>query len=335
MRPDAPPTPEEIARAFVLQQAQADSEPGTPQEGAKLADKIYQDYLATVEPNTEGPGLLAFIGNLAGEHSVTNPDRGPDRSFWSYVSDLEGTDKPVPNRFLAKACGESRNLQVLEDTPAGHQLNSYCLGNDNVVTALSSHFDFDEAELDAVHGDAWDTLSKRYAQETEGMAVGFAADITKGSVLGRIEVPELLANSNVGKEGIKFATPLPVNPNLPAEMNTFLANDPVRCQLRLEDCNDPEQSPEEFAMKLHAMDIPEDQKEAHGKIVDRLSMANSYKELKPTAPEAKQSGRMSEFIPGLNVSHGVVPARRSVITGHGVSEPAPPQIAPKATGIEH
>ncbi|MGW0752982.1 hypothetical protein, partial [Streptomyces sp. NPDC002587] len=193
----------------MLQQAQADSEPQTKQAGAKLANRIYQDALARMEPSPDGPDLAEFITSLALEDSVTNADRGIDRAFWSYESELEGTDKPVPNRFLAKACGESRGLQVLEDTPAGNQLNSYCLDNVDVLNALAQHFDFDEAELGAVHGAAWDTLSERFAEATEGLAVPFAADITEGSVLGKIEVPALLRNSEVGKEGIKFATPLP------------------------------------------------------------------------------------------------------------------------------
>lgn len=43
---------------------------------------------------------------------------------------------------------------------------------------LARHFDFDPEELDAAHGAAWDTLSDRYAMATEGLVIGFAADIT-------------------------------------------------------------------------------------------------------------------------------------------------------------
>ncbi|MGW0754870.1 hypothetical protein, partial [Streptomyces sp. NPDC002587] len=166
-----------------MQQAHAEAEPAREQDGTKVAGRIYQDYLATLEPNEGGPGLLRYIEDLVKNTSVTNEDRGPHRAFWSYESRLEGADRPVPNRFLARACGESRGLQVLEDTPAGHQLNSYSLGNRYVVRALAEHFAFDEAELDATHGAAWDTLSERFAEATEGLAVPFAADITEGSVL--------------------------------------------------------------------------------------------------------------------------------------------------------
>lgn len=117
-------------------------------------------------------------------------------------------DVPVPNRFLARACGESRGLQVLEDTPAGHQLNSYALDNRHVLEGLVEHFDFDPEELDAVHGQAWDSLSDRFAEATEGLAIPFAADVTRGSVLGKTEMPTLLKKADVGKEGVKFATPL-------------------------------------------------------------------------------------------------------------------------------
>ncbi|MGW2015478.1 hypothetical protein [Streptomyces sp. NPDC001927] len=336
MRPDAPPTPAEIARAFALEQEHDAAEPRDEQAGAAIARRLYGDYLSTLDPKAEGPqpGLLHFIENLAAKDSVTNKDRGPHRAFWSYESELEGVDKPVPNRFLAKACGQSRGLQVLEDTPAGHQLNGYFLGNEYVVDALAEHFNFDPEKLDATHGAAWDTLSDRYAVATEGLVIGFAADITPGSVLGKTEIPALLKNAAVGKEGIKFATPLPQHEHLPPDINAFMAHPPIRCQLRMWD-DDPGKSPEEFAMKLHAIDVPEDQKKAHAAIVDRLSTANSYEELNPTTAEAKQRGRMSAFIPGVNVGHGVVPAPRSVVTGHGVSEPAPPQITPKSSGIEH
>ncbi|MFG2667332.1 hypothetical protein ACGFY6_24210 [Streptomyces sp. NPDC048387] len=88
-------------------------------------------------------------------------------------------------------------------------------------------------------------------------------------------------------------------------------------------------------MKLHAIDVPEDQKQAHAAIVDRLSTANSYEALNPTTAEAKRREHMSTFIPGVNLGHGLIRTPRSVLTGHGVSEPTPPQITPKSSGIEH
>ncbi|MEV7519484.1 hypothetical protein [Streptomyces sp. NPDC091371] len=320
-----------------MEQAQADAEPGTKQAGAALAGRIYQDYLAKHGQDKDPPGLLQFIENLAQSESVTNEDRGPHRAFWSYKSELEGESRAVPNRFLARACGESRGLQVLEDTPAGYQLNSYCLGNQAVMLSLAQHFDFDAAELDAAHGQAWDTLSDRFAKATEGLAIPFAADITKGSVLGATEMPALLQNSEVGKEGVKFATPLPRHEHLPPDIDAFISNNPVRCQLFKGDY-DPEKSPGDCAQRLASIDVPEDQKAAHKEVLDRLEAANSYKELNAPAPEPKPKGLSAQakaFLPGVAVGRGVVPAAPRGPTGHGVINPVAAEIAPKQTGIEH
>ncbi|MGW7063120.1 hypothetical protein ACWGHM_32125 [Streptomyces sp. NPDC054904] len=304
-----------------------------------MASRLYQDYLSTLKPGETGPGLLAYITDIANNRSVTNEDRGPDRAFWSYQSVLQGADGPVPNRFLARACGESRGLQVLEDTPAGHRLNGYFLDNEFVKDAISQHFGSVPKELGATHGKAWDTLSERFAQETEGLAVSFAADITENSVIGKIEIPELLKNSKVGKEGIKFATLLPLegHEHLPPDVHGFMSNDAVRCQLRKGD-DDPQKSPEEFAKKLAAIDVPEDQKEAHRGIVARLSAAQDYQDLMPP-PEPKQQGpskRAKAFMPGVSMDNGIPPAAPSRgPTGHGVMNPVAAGLAPKPAGIEH
>ncbi|MFD6877207.1 MULTISPECIES: hypothetical protein [unclassified Streptomyces] len=291
MSSDAPPTPDEIARAFTLADEHAQAEPSSKRAGTAVASRLYQDYLSTLKPGETGPGLLAYITDIANNRSVTNEERGPDRAFWSYQSVLEGADGPVPNRFLARDCGESRGLQVLEDTPAGHRLNGYFLDKEFVKDAITQFFGSVPKELGATHGKAWDTLSERFARETEGFAVSFAADITENSVVGNIAIPELLKNSKVGKEGIKFATSLPLegHEHLPPDVHGFMSNDAVRCQLRKGD-DDPQKSPEEFAKKLAAIDVPEDQKEAHSAIVSRLSEAKSYEELHTAPPEPKQKG---------------------------------------------
>ncbi|MEV7519480.1 hypothetical protein [Streptomyces sp. NPDC091371] len=337
MTPDAPPTPQEIARAFELWDEHLASIPDDPASARALAERIYQDCQATVPSGEPAPKLLDFIANLAETGSVTNEDRGPVRAFWSHESQPEGADRPVPHRFLARACGESRNLQVLEDTPAGHQLNSYHLGNPLVVDALERHFAFDDEKLATTHGEAWDTLSRHFANAAETKVVAFVPDISaERSVLGRDEMPLLLQNENVGKDGVKFPVPLPRHEHIPADIDAFIANPSVRSQLVMEDYAE-EKSPEAFAVKLNAIDVPEEQKETHERIVDRLSMATSYKEmLGQEAPEAKRpSVRTNSFLPGVNVSHGIVPAARSGPAGHGAIPPAAPQIAPKAAGIEH
>ncbi|MFD0374516.1 hypothetical protein [Streptomyces sp. NPDC127112] len=115
------------------------------------------------ELSGRGPTLPDFIEGIGRDGSVTNDARGPHRAFWPYESVLEGADTPVPNRFLARACGESRGLQVLEETPAGHQLNSYAPDHRHVLEGLVEHFKFNSEELDTVHGQAWDALSDRFA----------------------------------------------------------------------------------------------------------------------------------------------------------------------------
>ncbi|MGW7098400.1 hypothetical protein [Streptomyces sp. NPDC054838] len=335
MRPDAPPTAEEIARAFAFQQAHADSEPGDKQAGAAVAGEIYREYLSTLKQDEAAPGLLKFIENLAESGSVTTEDRGPHRAFWSYQSQLEGADTPVPNRFLARACGESRGLQVLEDTPAGHQLNSYSLGNELVVDALTQHFDFDPDELDSAHGKAWDTLSDRYAEATEGLVIAFAADITEDSVLGKTEVPALLQNSKVGKEGIKFATPMPRHEHIPAEIQALMADDPVRCQLRMGDY-DPEKSPKDLAEKLGAIDVPENQRMAHEAAMWKLASANTYDELSVRAAVKQPARAANAFMPGTVARPVAQPAAPRGPTGHGVINPAPglPSPARVQSGTE-
>ncbi|WP_405491500.1 hypothetical protein [Streptomyces sp. NBC_00096] len=334
MRADAPPTPEEIARAFVLQEAQADVDRADPRAGREVAEKVYRDCLSA-QPESSEPNLLGFITALAREGSVTNEERGADRAFWSYESQLEGADKPVPNRFLARACGESRGLQVLEDTPAGHQLNSYSLGNRTVVRALAQHFDFDPDELGTAHGRAWDTLSDRYAEATEGLVITFAADITEDSVLGKTEIPALLQNSKVGKEGIKFATPMPRHEHIPAEIDALMADAPVRCQLRKGDY-DPEKSPKDLAVKLAAIDVPENQRMAHEAAMWQLASANTYDELSARAA-AKQSPQAGNaFMPGMGARPVARPAAPRGPTGHGVINPAAefPSVVPAQSGVE-
>ncbi|MFJ3841402.1 hypothetical protein ACIPY6_38655 [Streptomyces sp. NPDC090054] len=335
MRPDAPPTPEEISRAIAFQEDHIKSSPGDLAAGNELATRFYRDC-QSAQPGNRQPDLLGFITSLSQE-SVTNEDRGPDRTFWSYESQPEGADRPILHRFLARAYGESRGLQVLEDTPAGNQLNSYHLDNKYVKAALAKHYGVKGDTLDTTHGEAWDKLSERYAEATEGLVITLAADITADSVLGETEMPKLLENSKVGKEAIRFAVALPEREHIPADIHAFMSNDAVRCQLRKGD-DDPQKSPEEFAKKLAAIDVPEDQKEAHRGIVARLSAAQDYQDLKPP-PEPKQQGpskRAKAFMPGVSMDNGIPPAAPSRgPTGHGVMNPVAAGLAPKPAGIEH
>ncbi|MFD0374515.1 hypothetical protein [Streptomyces sp. NPDC127112] len=44
-------------------------------------------------------------------------------------------------------------------------------------------------------------------------------------------MPKLLKKAKVGKEGVTFATPLPLHEHLPKEIHELISADPVRCQL--------------------------------------------------------------------------------------------------------
>ncbi|MGW0364348.1 hypothetical protein [Streptomyces sp. NPDC002990] len=334
MRPDAPPTPEEIATAFAFEAEYAAAVPTDQEAGAEVAGRIYRDFQSEYGPERP-PDLLAFIKDLAENGSVTNEDRGIHRAFWSYESQPEGADRPVLHRFLARACGESRGLQVLEDTPVGDQLNSYFLDNRHVVEGLTEHFAFDPAKLRTTHGQAWDTLSERYAEATEGLVIGFAADITEGSVLGKTEIPELLKNSKVGKEGIKFATPMPRHEHIPAQIDALMAEDSIRCQLRMEDY-DPEKSPKDFAEKLAAVDVPEKQRMAHEAAMWQLASANTYDELSARASAKTTPQTTNAFLPGMAARPVARPAAPRGPTGHGVLNPAAQftSPAPAHSGVE-
>ncbi|MFD8148277.1 hypothetical protein [Streptomyces sp. NPDC059708] len=307
-----------------MQKQHAEATPKDQEAGAEVAERIYGDFLAS-HPDG-GPTLPDFIAGIGRGGSVTNDARGPHRAFWSYESVLDGADTPVPNRFLARACGESRGLQVLEDTPAGHQLNSYALDNRYVREGLVEHFDFDPVELATVHGQAWDSLSDRFAEATEGLAIPFAADVTRDSVLGKTEMPSLLKKANVGKEGVKFATPLPPHEHLPKEIHELISADPVRCQLFKDDYAFTK-SPQSFAGALAAIDVPESHKAAHQQAVDRLAGAKSYGELKLKA-------QASGFLPGVTLPTRVTQATTRSRGGHGVLNPVTAELAPKASGFE-
>lgn len=313
------------------------------ESGLELAGRIFSDC-QSAQAGQSRLDLPAFVKDLSENTSVTNEDRGPDRAFWSYESQPEGADSPIPHRFLARAFGESRGLQVLEDTPAGHQLNSYFLGNANVVEAMVEHFGIDADELGAAHGKAWDTLSTRYAEATEGLVIALAADITEDSVLGKTEIPALLENSKVGKEGIKFATPMPRHDHIPAGIDALLADDPVRCQLRKEDY-DPEKSPKDLAAKLAAIDVPDNQRMAHEAAMWQLASANTYPELSAhtaakQSPQAAQTAQAAQagnaFLPGMGARPAARPTAPRGPTGHGVINPAAPlpSVAPAQSGVE-
>ncbi|WP_411084035.1 hypothetical protein [Streptomyces sp. cmx-18-6] len=241
----------------------------------------------------------------------------------------------MQHRFLARACGESRNLQVLEDTPAGGQMDSYHLADENVVDVLARDYRVKRDDLEKAVPEVWATLSERYAEAAEGPVIAFAADITEDSVLGKDELRVLLAHPEVGKEGVKFPVPMPRHEHLPPEIDEFIAEDAVRCQVRMGDF-DVRNSPRDFAAKLGAIDVPEGRQAAHAQVLSRLSAASTYDEpnAPPPAEPKQQSARASAFMPGVTVRPTAAPAAPRGPTGHGVINPMAVDLAAEPAGAE-
>ncbi|MEV7519478.1 hypothetical protein [Streptomyces sp. NPDC091371] len=336
----APPTLEEITRAIALQEADRAGKPRTPAEAEAVTARIYADWRTAYAEGRATPDLASFIRYVAANQSVTNEDRGITRAFWSWKSQPEGAPQVVDHRFLAQACGESRSYQVLEDSPAGRQLDSYQLWEPSVKEALVNDFALDAADVDALAPEVWATISGRYAEAAEGPVVAFCADIGAGSILGKDELPRLLAHEKVGKENVGFPLPAPRHEHLPPEVDALIADDSLRCQVRMEDYDAQNTTPKAFAAKLGALDVPENLREAHTSVLSRLSSANSYDELNaPTTPEPlKQQNlpaRASAFLPGVTVRPTAAPPSPRGPSTHGVSNPVAAEVAPKAVGIGH
>ncbi|WP_137993578.1 hypothetical protein [Streptomyces vilmorinianum] len=337
----APPTQAEIENALRLQEEFDRGKPGTPAEAMAVASRIYADWQAAREnnpPDRQVPDLLSYVRDLADNGSVTNPDRGMIRAFWSYRSQPEGAPRAVRHQFLAQACGQTRGYQVLEETPAGGRLDSYHLSNPLVQAALAKDYEVDVQDVAKVNSYAWKTVSDRYALAAEGPVVIFATDITEGSILGANEMPIVLAHEKVGKDAVSFPLEMPRHEHLPPEIDALIANPPLRAQVRMED-HDPDKSPKDFAAKLAALDIPENQREAHEAALWRLSTANTYDELTTRAEQnAIPQQKTSAFTPGMTTRPASRTAAPRGPTGHGVYNPAiappAPALTPAQPGVE-
>ncbi|MGV4986300.1 hypothetical protein ACWC0C_35190 [Streptomyces sp. NPDC001709] len=336
---DSPPSGEEIAEAVARQHAYRQAEPQSQEAGEAVAQRIYGDWRAAHAQGRDVPDLMSYVRDVAGTESVTREDRGEVRAFWSYMSQPEGAPEPIGHRYLAQACGSSRGLQVLEDTPAGSRLDSYQLWNDHVKDALVRDYGLDKEAVNALAPEVWSTVSQRYAEAAQGPVVAFATDVAAFSVLGKDELPRLLAHEQVGKDNIKFPLPAPRHEHLPPEIDALIADDAMRAQVLMEDFN-PEKSPKEFAARLGGVDVPERLRESHQAALSRLQLADSYEELnaKPTAP---QRAAVNEFLPGVDVRPVARPAApRGPTAGHGVLNPAaaltlpPPMPEQQPAGVE-
>uniref|UniRef100_A0AAU2JTD8 Uncharacterized protein n=1 Tax=Streptomyces sp. NBC_00049 TaxID=2903617 RepID=A0AAU2JTD8_9ACTN len=353
MTDSTPPSVDEIIRALALQEADRAGKPRSAADAEAVTARIYADWRTAHAEGRATPDLASFIRDVAANQSVTNKDRGVTRAFWSWKSQPEGAPQVVDHRFLAQACGERRSYQVLEDSPAGRQLDSYQLWEPSVKEALVNDFALDAADVEALAPEVWATISGRYAEAAEGPVVAFCADIGAGSILGKDELPRLLAHDKVGKENVGFPLPAPRHEHLPAEVDSLIADSSLRCQVRMEDYDVQNTSPKDFAAKLGALDVPEKLREAHTSALSRLSSANSYDELKapPTppqpapapkqhtlpAPAPKQHtvpARAGAFLPGVTIRPTAAPPTPRGPSTHGVSNPVAVQMAPKSVGVE-
>ncbi|MGW0946086.1 hypothetical protein ACWD4O_26605 [Streptomyces sp. NPDC002623] len=336
---DAPPTQAEIADALALQSSSRQAQPQSREEGAAVAERIYADWRAAHEQGRQVPDLASFVRDVAQNESVTHEGRGAVRAFWSFMSQPEGAPEPVGHRFLAQACGKSRDLQVLEDSPAGSRLDSYQLWNKHVQSALVRDYELDSAEVADLAPEVWSTVSQRYAEAAQGPVVAFATDIVRSSVLGKDELPRLLAHDNVGKDNIKFPLPAPRHGHLPPEIDELITNDAMRAQVCMDDF-DPAKSPKEFARKLGGVDVPEKLRDGHEAALWRLQLADSYEELNARAKPVQRAAG-NEFLPGVDVRPVARPAApRGPTAGHGVLNPAvaltlpPPVPQQQPAGVE-
>ncbi|MGW6565432.1 hypothetical protein [Streptomyces sp. NPDC054975] len=339
MNYDAPPTKEEIATALRIKEQYEKDTPSNDEEAAVVAQRIYEDWqTARAEGRSSAKDILAFISEIGEDHSVTNPDRGSTRAFWAYESQPEGADEVIQHRFLARALGEARGLQVLQETDGGKRMDSYRLEGELVPRALERDYGVDGQELKTVVDAAWINLSERYAMAAEGPVVALVGDIAERTVLGKDELPILLAHPKVGKEGVKFPVPLPENEHLPREIHSFISHPELRPQMRMEDYAE-DKSPKDFAAKLANLDVPEHQREAHEGALWRLSTANTYDELNTRAAQNVPAQQQhSAFIPGVTAKPVTRAATPRGPTGHGVYDPtlAPPApaLAAAQAGVE-
>ncbi|MEU6309819.1 hypothetical protein [Streptomyces sp. NPDC047014] len=271
----ARPTQVEIDRAIGLEEEYHAARPLGPDRVQQAVDLLYRDWQAE---GAEFPDVLAFSAHVAATESPTAEGRGEVRALWSWRSQPEGAPREVGHRFLAQACGETRGYQVLEDTPVGRRLESYELWDPNVQMALIERFDLDEDLMEAAR-EIWDAASASYARAATGQVAVFAGEIGAESILGATEMPRVVGPGGAGKEAVGFPIAFPPQAHLPAEMYELMADPAVRCDLRREDYAAGGTTPEQFAARLAAIEVPERQREARAAAVARLSGAASYAEL--------------------------------------------------------
>ncbi|MFJ4778316.1 hypothetical protein [Streptomyces sp. NPDC088762] len=331
----APPTGEELTAALARERAYESAKPRTREQIIEIRERISRDWQVAIQEGRAVPDASSFIRDVAASTSVTHEDRGDVRAFWSFRSQPEGSPAEVGHRFLAQACGETRNYQVLEDSPAGRQLDSYHLWSPEVKAMLVDDLGMTEAEAKALAPEVWSTVSRRYAEAAKGPVVVFAADIGEESVLGKDELPQLLAHERVGKEGVQFALPSPRHEHLPHDIDELIADDAVRCQVRMEDFDPEKTTPKDFAQKLGAIDVPEHRRAEHQAALARLMSADGYADLDAPPAASARSGpdRAHGFMQGVDIPAKVALPGPGRPSNHGVYNPVP-ELVPRAPGVE-
>ncbi|HWS38985.1 MAG TPA: hypothetical protein VN408_40370 [Actinoplanes sp.] len=146
-----------------------------------------------------------YLTNLAENGRVGSPHDGA--LLWG-GTDRDGTG--LSNRALAEAWAarhnaqdEARSFTLLEQTPAGRKLDSYCLAELDRDSMRKLGLDKKDVE------GFWDTISRRYADQATGRVRVFNNHPFPKSVFGRIEAPGLRTNPEVGVDQIEFANPPP------------------------------------------------------------------------------------------------------------------------------
>lgn len=323
------PTLEEIELAKQLQAEHMAGQPGSAAEARKVISRIYADWHARkgLEESTPTPEtLLKYIEAVAKDADVTNEDRGDVRALWSWRSQPEGADREIPHRYLAQACGRTRGYQVLEDSPAGQQLDGYWLGDEQVRNTLVRSYGMKLDDVKATYGQAWHGVSARYIEEAKGNVPVFAAEIGAESVLGKTELPLVIANEHVGKDGLQFPIEFPHPAHLPADMRDLLADPAVRVVLRREHYDAKKTTPQEFAASLAGFDLPEHLQQAQKAAVAQLNTALSYTALTGAAGDVAGPERTE---PEVRQPESHLTFQDPELAEPGPDRPAPAQPEPK------
>lgn len=332
------PTPGEWARARRLQ---TEYDSLTEAEAEEIAHRLAGDCYSQNYVTPDGrPDVGRYTRDLARNSPVEPSPDGKPFAFWSYESaESPGTDV-VGHRHLAQACAEARGYQVLETTPTGQKLDSYRLFEPSVIRELKRHYDLEESEIKGARKEAWKNLSRSYTQAARGEAYAFAPDVSRDSVLGRDELPELKDNPDVGTDRVRFVLPLPEHAHLPPSVQAFMEHDEVRAQVLMETYVSPSgppldmlkdeglapdtPPPHALADKLGKIDLPPALHDERDRAISLLRSADSYADLDAAGRGAKMA------VPAAGISG---PGADPHSAGPAPSVSSGPSLPPVSKGL--